>query len=404
MILTPNYINDELSPIIATVSQHVVQDSYTRNMIKEYSYPLIVVVMNSGIIPVVVGYIALAELHYKRSYREKSIFVKNVVFMLINCFIIPTFGVLNIQKIQEGIKYLLVKHWDMDISECFIRNSYFFIRYAIQVTFISNGFQLLALPQIFVKKMRVFLAKSDYEKFYASMIKKYFDYGYNYSFSITVFVLIICFSTTIPLITPFGALFFFIKYYIDKYNLLFLYPAEFESHGNVTDMIIKFELIGIFIFQFMISNLFIKIFHDADFAICASILYIILSIFIYFGMKHLFTIDKNVDKELNIFERILDFTNVNKFLVDNLSFYNEDIKSSFINKEKSKVDMSSAYETMMDAYVHPAEKNTVNPMQIWNDAYTYMKTRHKREKSTQKLNLKEYNDIIINEEEKYILS
>ena len=46
---------------------------------------------------------------------------------------------------------------------------------------------------------------------------------------VLLFLLIICFSTTIPLITPFGALFFYIIYYIDKYNLLFLYHAEFES-------------------------------------------------------------------------------------------------------------------------------------------------------------------------------
>ena len=58
------------------------------------------------------------------------------------------------------------------------------------------------------KKFRVLIATSDYEKFYASLVKKYFDYGYNYSFSITVFMLTLCFSTTITLITPFGSLFF----------------------------------------------------------------------------------------------------------------------------------------------------------------------------------------------------
>ena len=61
------------------------------------------------------------------------------------------------------------------------------MRYIIQVIFISNGFQLLALPQLFIKKFRVFLVKTDYEKFYTSLVKKYFDYGYNYYFSITLF-------------------------------------------------------------------------------------------------------------------------------------------------------------------------------------------------------------------------
>ena len=406
IIVTPNYIFQELSPLITNMSSQI-KDEMTSSLIKEYSYPLIVVIMNSGIIPVIVGYIAVAEMHYKRSYREKSIFVKNVVFMVINCFIIPTFGVLSWSKLKECIKYLLVTHWDMDISEGFIRNSYFFLRYAIQVTFISNGIQLLALPQFFVKKMRVLLASSDYEKFYASMIKKYFDYGYNYSFSITVFMLILCFSTTIPLITPFGALFFYIKYYIDKYNLLFLYPAEFESHGNVTEMIIKFELIGIFFFQFIISNTFIKIFRDKDYAIYATLLYIILSVFIFYGMKQLFIANENEFEEKNLIEKFMTKIKLNKILfnenninIDKQAFLARD--SSYVSYfSEEEINKEKLYNSMINAYVHPAEKNqTVNPMQIWNDAYTYMKTNTEKVDKKDKI-CKEYTDIIkpMNEED-----
>ena len=399
IIITPNYIFQELSPLITNVSSQI-KDEMTSSLIKEYSYPLIVVIMNSGVIPFIVGYIAVAELHYKRSYREKSIFVKNVVFMVINCFFIPTFGVLSWSKLKECIRYLLVTHWDMDISEGFIRNSYFFLRYAIQVTFISNGIQLLALPQFFVKKMRVLLASSDYEKFYASMIKKYFDYGYNYSFSITVFMLIICFSTTIPLITPFGALFFYIKYYIDKYNLLFLYPAEFESHGNVTEMIIKFELIGIFFFQFIISNTFIKIFRDKDYAIYATLLYIILSVFIFYGMKQLFIANESDLEEQNLIEKFMSKIKLNKILFNNNSLHID--KQAFLARESSSAsyfgedkDSEQLYNSMINAYVHPAEKNqTVNPMQIWNDAYTYMKTSQEKNTKGKDKICKEYTDII----------
>ena len=399
IIITPNYIFQELSPIITNMSSQI-KDEMTSSLIKEYSYPLIVVIMNSGVIPFIVGYIAVAEMHYKRSYREKSIFVKNVVFMVINCFFIPTFGVLSWSKLKECIRYLLVTHWDMDISEGFIRNSYFFLRYAIQVTFISNGIQLLALPQFFVKKMRVLLASSDYEKFYASMIKKYFDYGYNYSFSITVFILILCFSTTIPLITPFGALFFYIKYYIDKYNLLFLYPAEFESHGNVTEMIIKFELIGIFFFQFIISNTFIKIFRDKDYAIYATLLYIIFSVFIFYGMKQLFITNESELEEQNLIEKFFSKIKLNKILFNNNSLHID--KQAFLARESSYVsnfgdeeNLEKLYNSMINAYVHPAEKNqTVNPMQIWNDAYTYMKTNQEKvEKGKDKI-CREYTDII----------
>jgi hypothetical protein len=250
--------------------------------------------------------------------------------------------------------------------------------------------------------MRVLLASSDYEKFYASMIKKYFDYGYNYSFSITVFMLIICFSTTIPLITPFGALFFYIKYYIDKYNLLFLYPAEFESHGNVTEMIIKFELIGIFFFQFIISNTFIKIFRDKDYAIYATLLYIILSVFIFYGTKQLFIANENELEEQNLIEKFMSKIKLNKILFNNNSL-NID-KQAFLARESNnpsylgddgESNLEKLYNSMINAYVHPAEKNqTVNPMQIWNDAYTYMKTNQDKSGNEKDKICKEYTDII----------
>jgi hypothetical protein len=387
IIITPNVINDELSPIIADISNQIT-DQYTRNIINEYSYTLIVVLMNSLIIPFVVGYIAMFELHYKRSYREKSIFVKNVVFMLVNCFIIPTFGVLNVNKMKSYIKYLLNSGWDWDVSEALVRNTYFFMRYIIQVTFISNGIQLLALPQYFVRKVRVFLAKTDYEKFYASLIKKYFDYGYHYSFSITVFILTLCFSSTIPLIAPFGSLFFIMKYYIDKYNLLFVYPAEFESHGNIFGLVVKFNLLGIFFFQFIISNLFIKIFHEKDYAIYATLLYIVVSIFIYYAMMNVFITKIGENDEGTIFDMLISKVRFNK--VGNwkelMEHHHNDINRGLIVNDSN----NSCYEDttlsekelitiMKEAYVHPVEKTRiVNPIQIWNDSYNFMKAKSER--------------------------
>ena len=75
IIITPNYIFQELSPLITNMSSQI-KDEMTSSLIKEYSYPLIVVIMNSGVIPFIVGYIAVAEMHYKRSYREKTFLLK----------------------------------------------------------------------------------------------------------------------------------------------------------------------------------------------------------------------------------------------------------------------------------------------------------------------------------------
>jgi hypothetical protein len=49
------------------------------------------------------------------------------------------------------------------------------MRYIVQCTFLSNSLQLLALPQYLVKKIRVLIAKTDYEKYYASLIVNFIN-------------------------------------------------------------------------------------------------------------------------------------------------------------------------------------------------------------------------------------
>lgn len=54
-----------------------------------------------------------------------------------------------------------------------------------------------------------------------------FDLGYHHSYAITVGAMGMIFGTVEPLISICGFLFFLIKYFIDKYNLSFVYNREF---------------------------------------------------------------------------------------------------------------------------------------------------------------------------------
>lgn len=78
------------------------------NLLLAYSYPLVVVIMNSGILPLVVYYLSLYEKHYKRSYREKSILIKSFLFLLINSIFIPAFS-------NDDFEKLLGKLLDLDL-------------------------------------------------------------------------------------------------------------------------------------------------------------------------------------------------------------------------------------------------------------------------------------------------
>lgn len=283
-VITPKFLFNLISPFISSFSESV--PTFFSSLISEYSYPLVIVTMNSGILPLVVYYLSIYEKHYKRSYREKSILIKTFIFLLINAIFLP-----SIKEERFVFMFNKLKEFDFEmrnyiITTPLLKNSYFFCRYIIQVTFISNSIQFLAVPTFLMRKIRIYLSKSDYEKVYSSLIKKYFDYGYNYSFGLIVFLMTLIFSTTIPLVVPFGCLFFYVKYYFDKYNLLFFYPAEFESEGNLGDIVIKFMLFAIFLFQIVLSGLFYSLKGmDDDSKSYVVFFYFIFAFFIYYLSK-----------------------------------------------------------------------------------------------------------------------
>lgn len=59
------------------------------------------------------------------------------------------------------------------------------------------------------------------------------------------------FATLVPLASFFGFLFFFIKFYVEKYNMIFVYLKEFEAKGRLKDHIIPMQLLAIYGSQLM---------------------------------------------------------------------------------------------------------------------------------------------------------
>ena len=51
----------------------------------------------------------------------------------------------------------------------------------------------------------------------------YFPLGYNIAYSLIIYTIVIIFSTVAPIITPFGGCYFTVKYFIDKYNIVYVY-------------------------------------------------------------------------------------------------------------------------------------------------------------------------------------
>src|SRR4051812_35142643 len=76
-----------------------------------------------------------------------------------------------------------------------------------------------------------------------------FDLGYHHSYSLVIFTIGLIFCPIVPLISIFGFIFFLIKYYVDKYNLTFVYNKEFEGGGVIKKKVLPYTIFSMYVFQ-----------------------------------------------------------------------------------------------------------------------------------------------------------
>ena len=63
------------------------------------------------------------------------------------------------------------------------------------------------------------------------------------------------YSIVSPIIILFGALFFTIKYFVDKYNLVYVYPKLYDSKASLAPRIITLGYFSLFFQQFIVLGL-----------------------------------------------------------------------------------------------------------------------------------------------------
>ena len=119
------------------------------------------------------------------------------------------------------------------------------LRFILQAIMILILFQWLSDPGTIVKTFLSSLYATGRTKF-----KHYlYDLGLRNVLAVTMFTLGLICSVIIPLAMPLCALFFYLAYAIDKYNLFFVYPIDFESQMMNRKILIKCTLSAILMFQ-----------------------------------------------------------------------------------------------------------------------------------------------------------
>lgn len=98
--------------------------------------------------------------------------------------------------------------------------------------------------------MQVFWSKSKAETAYIRSTTKYeFRFGEQYARMIMLFCMTMMYCVSCPMITPFGTLYFVIKHYVDRHNLLYAYRSS-KINKAVHSTAISFVVLSTVILQF----------------------------------------------------------------------------------------------------------------------------------------------------------
>jgi hypothetical protein len=198
--------------------------------------PLVILTVNSGIIPSLCDIIGRLEGHKTKSQRQAAIMKKNFYFLFMNTIVVPLTVNTTLSLFFSNLEWNDLNY--QNIADKFVKNFALptFITLAINWTFVSNGVTMLDIVHHIFKFLMYWQHKKaqENEEHPMPFVDEYpFDHGYFQALAIVVFSLGLTFSAVLPPVSFFLTLYFFFKYYIDKYNLVLVYNREFESGGII---------------------------------------------------------------------------------------------------------------------------------------------------------------------------
>ncbi|OQR80917.1 hypothetical protein ACHHYP_17057 [Achlya hypogyna] len=240
------YINlDNDSPVYKLFTREV--DNVVTKFITAYLPSLMLIIVNWCLLTCLF-YTSFFEPWLSESERQRSFLRKGFAYLLLSSIILPSIGVTAVYwangqgGFTRGSEVAYVEKFMFQLC----RN--FFIAYVCQRAFLGSIFQLLRIGERLVYqpwlKARAITAAELKE---ADMPWPFY-YGYDYAIILSVFMVAVLGIVLSPLLTPFGALYFYMKFYTMKYNLLYVHPRS-SGRGDVARSAYNIVFVCLLIFE-----------------------------------------------------------------------------------------------------------------------------------------------------------
>ena len=173
----------------------------------------------------------------------------------------PTFGYTSIGAVMQALTSGRADGEEESFPwECiFVPDSgASFVNYVITASMIGCGFELIRLFDVLLYIFRVCYSRSKAETAFIQnvLVVSEFRFGEQYAKLLMILCMVVMYSMLCPLITPFGVLYFIIKYYTDRQNLMYGYKPS-KINKKVHSTAIHYVILCALILQFVMMTFFL---------------------------------------------------------------------------------------------------------------------------------------------------
>eukprot|EP00927_Polykrikos_kofoidii_P037901 TRINITY_DN3210_c0_g2_i1.p1 TRINITY_DN3210_c0_g2~~TRINITY_DN3210_c0_g2_i1.p1 ORF type:complete len:1087 (-),score=33.29 TRINITY_DN3210_c0_g2_i1:83-3301(-) len=173
---------------------------------------------NFVLLPLFIYYIGCVGKPFLRSKLEKIQFVQNYWFLLMFSICVPLLGLAaGNRSVLDAARQLHVTVSTNSLAELGKRasrlNGTLFVKYLLNAVFVTGGTQLILVGQTFVRWFCCCCPCCP------GWEPPDFPWGYWYAWALSIMTMCLVLSVILPCMLPLGAIFFLMRYYVDRVNI-----------------------------------------------------------------------------------------------------------------------------------------------------------------------------------------
>lgn len=134
----------------------------------------------------------------------------------------------------------------------------FFISYVLQRTFLGAILDITRSAERIAYQPWVLSRSVTEEEKKFNMKPWPFYYGHDYALILSVFMMVLLGTVVTPIITPFGALYFYLKYFTTKYNFLYVMPFS-PGRGHIAQTALTIAFACLICFEFTMAFVLLQV-------------------------------------------------------------------------------------------------------------------------------------------------